>query len=893
MIRARLGIAVAMIMGAMSAMLAAAAGSASTPRVVLPGAVVPEHYELTVTPDAAQLTFTGAVSITVRVLQPTRTITLNALELAVETATLDGRSALPHFAADERRQTLSFEFDQAIPAGPHVLALQYHGKINQVAMGLFALDYDSASGRQRALFTQFEVGDARRMLPCWDEPARKATFALTVLAPIGQMAVSNMPIAHTEDAAGGLQRVRFQPTPKMSTYLLFMAIGDFERVHRQVGGVDIGVVTRRGESAKGAYALDVAAELLPYYNDYFGTPYPLPKLDLLAGPGTSTFFSAMENWGAIFFFEKALLLDPRISTEKDRRTVYVDTAHEMAHQWFGDLVTMSWWEDLWLNEGFASWMEARSTDHFHPEWKSWSDSQQGTQAAMRLDAAVGTHPIVTPIVDAAQATEGFDAIAYQKGSAVIRMLEGHVGATAFRDGVRRYMRAHAYGNSVSDDLWRAIGGAKSSELTLMAHDFTLHAGVPLVRVQGLGCRQGRESLALSQGRFAIDESGKDGARRWHVPVALRSTGGGGAAHGVVISGSRPQHHAVAGCGPVVVNAGQTGYLRTQYLGAAYPALLDRYARLELIDQLGVLNDTAALATSGLVSLGEVMAIPARLPADADPLLWEAVLDQLLTLDHRYDGLATQQAFRAHARGLLQPVLARLGWEPVAGESGNAVILRRNVQWSLARFGDGAVQAEARRRFASYLQDRNSLAAAQRASTLEMIALNASQAEWNQIRSLAAAADSALEQQEYYRLLANARDPALAQQALDLALTTEAPATLRSMIMKTVAEEHPDLAVGFLIAHWPAIEPFVVVYSRLSLVANAARNGNDPRIVAVLEAYAVRFLPQGVNSSMRKSISELRFNVRVRARLPELDRWLAEHSSQAAANRPVAVGSAPG
>ena len=864
----------------------------AAPRVVLPATVVPENYELTVTPDAAQLTFSGTVNITVRVLRPTRTITLNALELVVDKVTLDGQPALAPFKADDRRQTLSFGFGQAIPVGRHMLALSYQGKINQVSMGLFALDYDGTSGKQRALFTQFEVGDARRMLPCWDEPAHKASFALTVLAPIGQMAVSNMPAAHTEDAGGGLQRVRFQSTPKMSTYLLFMAIGDFERVHRQVGGVDIGVVTRRGESAKGAYALDAAAELLPYYNDYFGTPYPLPKLDLLAGPGTSTFFGAMENWGAIFSFEKVLLLDPRISTEDDRRAVFTVAAHEMAHQWFGDLVTMRWWDDLWLNEGFASWMENKATNHFYPEWKRWSDAQQGTQAAMRLDAALGTHPVVTPIVDAAQATEGFDAIAYQKGSAVIRMLEGHVGATAFRNGVRRYIRAHAYGSSVSDDLWRAVEGSKSGALTRIAHDFTLRAGVPLVTVRSLGCDRGRESLALAQQRFSIDESGQLGAQRWHVPVALHSLAGG-ATRAVVVSGPASQHVSMAGCGPVVVNAGRSAYLRTQYLGDAYPELVEGYGALDPIDQLGVLNDTTALAAAGLDSLGNALAIPARLPADADPLLWDAIIEQLVTLDHRYAGLATQEAFRAYARGLLAPVLARLAWEPVAGESGNAVILRQELLTALARFGDGVVRAGARRRFEAYLKDTASLPAAQRGAVLEIIAANADGTEWEQIHGLAATTTNGIEKQEYYRLLGGARDPALAQRALDLALTAEPPATLRSMIMQAVAAEHPDLVVNFLSAHWQTIEPFVDVYSRPSLVANAARNSNNPEIIAVLEAYAGRFLPQGVNSSMHKSISEVRFNARLRSRLPELDRWIVEQSARPVTRVPAAADAPQG
>ena len=268
----------------------------------------------------------------------------------------------------------------------------------------------------------------------------------------------------------------------MSSYLLFLAVGDFERIHRMVGKTDVGVITRRGKTAQAQFALDAAAEILPFYNDYFGTPYPLPKLDFIAGPGQSQFFAAMENWGAIYYFDYALLIDPKLSTEADKQNVYVDIAHEMAHQWFGDLVTMAWWDDLWLNEGFASWMENKTTDHFHPEWKIWLQTKAGEQAAMRTDAKAGSHPVITPIHDVFAAANAFDSITYQKGHAVIHMLEDYVGPDVFRAGVRNYIAHHAYGNTVTDDLWGEIDKVSPRKITGIAHDFTLQAGVPLVSV---------------------------------------------------------------------------------------------------------------------------------------------------------------------------------------------------------------------------------------------------------------------------------------------------------------------------------------------------------------------------------------------------------------------------
>ncbi|HEX4859618.1 MAG TPA: M1 family metallopeptidase, partial [Rhizomicrobium sp.] len=458
------------ILGICACMVVAAAGTAQAAnRVVLPTNVTPSHYDIQIATNATQLSFTGSVKIDVDAKQPAKTITLNAADLVFGKVSLSGEAAAPKVSYDAKEQTATLTFAQAFAAGHHVLAIDYRGKINEQAAGIFALDYDTAKGKKRAIFTQFENSDARRFIPSWDEPNKKATFTLTATVPADQMAIANTPISATESLPGGLKRVSFAPSPKMSSYLLFFGLGDFERVSRKVDGVDIGVIVKRGDTAKADYALDAAAHILPYYEDYFGVKYPLPKLDLIGGPGSSQFFGAMENWGAIFYFERDLEIDPKLSTEADRRGVYVTIAHEMAHQWFGDLVTMDWWDDLWLNEGFASWMEVKATDHFHPEWHVWLDSQDAKEAAMRVDARAGTHPIVQPILDVFQANQAFDTITYEKGQAVIRMLENYTGEDAFRAGVRNYIKAHAYGNTVTDDLWRELDKTSPRPVTKVAH----------------------------------------------------------------------------------------------------------------------------------------------------------------------------------------------------------------------------------------------------------------------------------------------------------------------------------------------------------------------------------------------------------------------------------------
>ena len=302
----------------------------------LPRGVVPTHYDLAFTPDADKLTFTASVKININVVKPTNTITLQAADLAFAKAELAGVGAAK-ITVDAEAQTATFTFDKPVSAGAHVLSIDYSGKIYKQAAGLFALDYDTDQGKKRALYTQFENSDARRFIPSWDEPFFKATYDVQVTVPTGQMAIGNMPVAKTQDLGGGKSKVTFATSPKMSTYLLFFGLGEFDRATAKVGNVEMGVITKKGDLAKADFALKSSGPILEWYNDYFGAPYPLPKLDHIAAPGQSQFFSAMENWGAIFYFEYALLEDPAISTQADRENIYTTVAHEMAHQWFGDL----------------------------------------------------------------------------------------------------------------------------------------------------------------------------------------------------------------------------------------------------------------------------------------------------------------------------------------------------------------------------------------------------------------------------------------------------------------------------------------------------------------------------------------------------------------------------
>lgn len=404
-----------------------AAGPAAGITTQLPRGAAPTHYAIEVTPDAANLSFTGKVMIDVTVSKAMPTLVLNAADLSIGDVMLTpakGKAMKGSAKVDAEAQTVTLDFGKPLAPGQYKLAITYAGVINTQANGLFALDYTNNEGQaKRALFTQFEAPDARRFVPSWDEPSYKATFDLSAIIPTGELAVGNMPVKTTKDLGGGKTQVTFGTSPKMSSYLLFFGLGELERATKMSGATEVGVITGKGNSGKATLALDASVNILPYFNDYFGVPYPLPKLDNVAGPGQSQFFSAMENWGAIFTFERALLVDPRFTSEATKRRIYETVAHEMAHQWFGDLVTMAWWDDLWLNEGFASWMATKVTDKLQPDWEMLLTRVDGREAAMSLDSLATTHPVVQKITTVDQVNQAFDAITYQKGEAVITMLE--------------------------------------------------------------------------------------------------------------------------------------------------------------------------------------------------------------------------------------------------------------------------------------------------------------------------------------------------------------------------------------------------------------------------------------------------------------------------------------
>jgi aminopeptidase N len=833
-------------------------------------ATLPQRYEIEVTPNAEEGTLTGRVRIHFETAAPTNRITINAAEMTFSSVRLDGRAA--QAVLDAAAQTATITASRTLRPGRHTLDIAYAGRIYDEAYGLFRVSYEQDGAQRRLLATQFEPGDARRFAPMFDQPDMRAVFDLTAIVPEGDVALSNMPIAETAALPGGMKRVRFQSSPSMPSYLLFLAVGDLERIStRTPDGVEVGVVTVRGQSESGRYALQAAVETLGYFTNYFGVPYPLPKLDNLGVPGAGG-FGAMENWGAILYFDQYLLLDPALSSEYDRQSVFGIVAHEVAHQWFGNLVTMAWWDDLWLNEGFASWMADKATEALHPDWAPWLAAAGGRNQAMDIDARAGTHPIVQTVNSIDQANLAFDTITYQKGQAVIRTIETYIGEEAFRNGVRAYISSHLYGSARTDELWQALEAASNTPITRIARDFTTQNGVPLVSVQSEPCAPGATTtrLRLTQARFAADEASRTG-EAWTIPIVARRVGAAESVR-LLLAPEGGVLEAPGGCGAVKVNAGENAYFRTLYAPADLDALVASFAALSADDQLGLLADYWAFGKSGAASMRDYLRLVNATPNDANPYVVMQAAGALRRLAEYQQGRPGEAAFNAYARAHLAPHFARVGWDARAGEAVTDAVLRDVLISILGWLNDPAIVAEARRRVEA--ADPSALPGGIREAALRVVGSQAD-ARWHQwLVDQARNAATSLERDQYLSALAEVQDPALAQRTLDLALTDAFPRTLRPVVIRRVGTTHPDLTWAFIAARRAEVDALLDPLQRLEFAPQIVSRSGEAARIAELNAFAQAY-PTDARQPVVTAEAAIAGNARVRTeRLGDVDAFVA-------------------
>ncbi|NHO32498.1 M1 family peptidase [Acetobacter sp. LMG 1636] len=873
--------AAAMLTGPVRSAHAEAPFSFSTTPGQLPKTVVPSAYDIDLVTDMKALTLRGHEMISVSVSAVTDTVTLNQAGLTVRSATIDGAPAT--VSTDEKGQTLTLRSQQPLAAGSHKIDISYAGPIPQTPNGIYYDDYrDSAGAKKRMLVTQFEVADARRMFPCWDEPAFKATFRLNVTLPKAWVPISNMPVESTAPASDDTQRVTFATTPRMSTYLLALVAGDLAATHGQGGATPISTWAPKGEEQSTEYATHAASEILPYYNGYFGTAYPLPKLDLIAVPGNYE-AGAMENWGAITFIDEDLLYDPAHSSPGTKELVYLVVAHEMAHQWSGDLVTMAWWDNIWLNEGFATWMETKALDHFNPTWEVWPREHMGRERAMAQDALSTTHPIQQPVRDVSQAGSAFDGISYQKGEQVIRMIETWLGPDTFRDGMRDYMKTHAYSNATSADLWNALSASSHQDVGAVARTFTEQPGIPLISVSE-NCRNGNTVIGLKQSRFTIHDPNA-AALHWRVPVVIG--GPGVPAQKVVLTDKATLRFH--GCGKAIkANPGEGSYYRTAYDAASFRALKENFTRFDATDRVNLLGDQFALFQADKGQLADYLDLVSGLSANGETSIavWQDTLTHLSRLDDLERGSPSRPAFRAFVRTVLTPQLSRLGWDPKPGESFLDTLLRPQIIQTLGVMDDADVAAEAAKRFTAWRKNPASLDPGLVQPVMQTVGLHANAETWNVLADMVRKAPDTEQKRRFYAALARSQNPELIRKAVRLAWSGAIPngRIVRSLAVLAQNSENPDLVWEQVVASEADISGHLTPQSREDLLPAIAAATFSPEIVAQMKAAPVSSATSGGKIAADRSAEEVAMNIGIRLRAqPAIAQWLAASGAGNAAH----------
>ena len=799
----------------------------------LPKDVVPVQYAAQLTPNLKDNTFLGAETVEIDVLSATSTIMLNAVNLDIDSATVAGKQIgeiklTP--LLDKEQQTLTFHLAQPLAPGRYVLALKFRGLINREARGMFHMSYKVGASNKQMLATTMEPTDARRLLPTWDEPSFRATFKLTVDLPANFKAYSNTPIEKQEKLESGLQRTWFGVTPKMPSYLVVLVAGELERLSGKQDGVDLGIVTTEGKLASAAYPMAVTKDVLRYYNNYFGVPYPLAKLDQIAIPGG--FNGAMENWGGIVYNESALLVDPKSSPDAVKQGTFSVNAHEVAHQWFGNLVTMAWWDNLWLNEGFASWMAAKATNHFHPEWRPYLDGQVEREAVLNLDARKSTHPIQTAVANEAQAASAFDAITYGKGEAFLRMLEAYLGEEPFRKGIRAYMAKHKYSNTTSADLWAALEAASGKPVEKLASDWTTQPGFPVIKVSQV-CKDGKREVTLSQEQFRLDEPAPE-KRLWHVPVQVGKVDGKSAY--TLLSG--PSTTVTQSCdGVLVVDPFSVGFFRVQYDQASFDALAAQVAKLPDATRLKLQADAWGMAMADRMPLADYFKLIGKYDKENRGAVWSAILGNLATLDALAAGTPERDKIRKFTIALVRPKFDSLGWEERSGEPVDERQLRAQMAGTLARAGDGAVIAQAKSRFERYLKDPSSVSPSMIDFVLNAAGRNADAATVDALIARALATESNEERNRLTRALVRVNDPEQAARVLQLALNPQLPPQMTTIIVPAVAgNDHVDQAWNFAVANRDALMKNQDAVGSNRAFAGIVASSADPRDAERMEAY---------------------------------------------------------
>ncbi|MXW60978.1 MAG: M1 family metallopeptidase [Acidimicrobiaceae bacterium] len=847
----------------------------SDPR--LPTHVVPSRYQIELEPDLDSATFFGSVAIDVEILEATDEIVCNAVELDIKSVSIvpaDGSRITPEYHLNTDTERLHLTLATDINPGPAHIELAFSGILNDRLRGFYRSRYKDEDGLEQTIATtQFQSTDARRAFPCWDEPAYKATFATTLVVDQDHLAISNTAVVRESSSAGDKRRFTFAETMPMSTYLVAFVVGPLELTEpTDVDGVGVRVVHRPGQGHLTAFALDVASHALRWFSEYYAIPYPSDKVDLVAIPDFA--FGAMENLGCVTFREVLLLIDPESATQPELQTAAAVINHELAHMWFGDLVTMKWWEGIWLNEAFATFMEVSCSDAYRPDWDVWTTFCRGRSAAFATDALKATRPIEYPVVTPSEAEGMFDILTYEKGASVVRMLEQHLGAERFRDGVRHYLTTHAYANTETGDLWDSLETTSGEPVRRIMDGWIYQGGYPLVELT-----ETAHGAAVSQRPFALDPAGaldtsEADDRTWAVPLRMRgSRVDRNDSERFLLDGPAATLTGSSIDDFVTANADASGFFRVR----PNPRMIAAAVSGELTpsERHAVVDDAWALTVAGRMSAQAFLETALRFVDENDLAVWQALAGAFGTLRRFVDGDPDSTSRYTRDVGeLARGALDRIGLQPADTDddtgTGNDRVreLRATLVSVLGTVADDPEIITASPKL------RHHSDATLAAAALGVVAHNGGRSEFNEIRAASTAASDPQTEQRNLRALADFRDTTLADELLEAIVsgavrTQDGPYLIRRALTNQTVGGH---VWAFVASHWDLLTTRFPSNSVARMLEGIVMLDTSDQVAAVSEFLAAHPVPQG-SRQVAQHLERQRINSAFRSRVQQSEFWL--------------------
>jgi aminopeptidase N/puromycin-sensitive aminopeptidase len=840
----------------------------------LPKTVLPEHYKLLLTPDLKAATFSGVETIDVTLTEPSSTITLNSAEIEFQSVAIaaGGKQQTATVSSDKDKEQTTFTVPNQIPAGKATLSIHYTGILNGQLRGF----YLSKTAKRNYAVTQFESTDARRAFPSFDEPAFKATYEISLVIDSADTAISNGPIVSDTPGPGeGKHTLTFLTSPKMSTYLVAFLVGDFKCTEGESDGVKIRGCATPDKVDLTPYSVEVAKYVLHYYNTYFGIPYPLKKLDLIALPDFEA--GAMENFGAITYRETDLLLDPKNASVGAKKEVALVVAHEMAHQWFGDLVTMQWWDNIWLNEGFATWMENKPVEAMHPEWDIDQMVASDEDGTLNLDALPTTRAIRAKADTREEIEEMFDGISYGKASDVLLAVENYLGPETFRKGVHNYLAAHLYSNATAEDFWGAQTETSHKPVDKIMESFVAQPGEPLLTFG----EPANGTVSVAQRRFFSSPSIQpDPAQKWTIPVCFK-TGLDKQDCEVLTPGDAKLN--VPGTSPFFANAGGKGYYRSAYPANVYADLVAHVeSDLRPTERISLTGDEWAQVRANKVTVGDYLNLVAALKADTGAEVIENAFGGVNAIYDRVAGTAEEKAaLGAWLRTTFGPEYAKLA-PPSKDDSANTREMRAHLFGVLGYYAkDPTVLAQAHEITEKYLADPSSVDATLGQTALAIAARNGDAALFDQLQKVAETSTNPEFQEGALRLLAQFEDPALAERSLEYAISGKVrnQDALIQIGIPLRIDAIRDLDWKFIKGHWDAVKTLLTPELGGFLVGSAGSFCSAEARDDVKNFFTDHKVPSA-ERPLKHAIEQIDGCIELRKlQGPNLDTWIANQPKQ--------------